>query len=167
MFRKVVVFYDLLLQSHEVSCWHKAKNSLSSYPAQPISEATVVRPRAAFSYGTQKRHFDFVDRLWEEIMEKIKTPLMIFFLFLQQHCFRMTDCVINDIFEKWLLKMRWFLEQKIGSLDLFLRCSGPVMQQLLLKQEMIKKWWFKETHLDIFRYLKILNVTLSWNPHAV
>lgn len=40
----------------------KAKNSLSSYPAPPISEATVVRPSAALSYGTQKRHFDFVDR---------------------------------------------------------------------------------------------------------
>lgn len=32
----------------------KAKNSLTSYPAQSISEATAARPRAALPYVTQK-----------------------------------------------------------------------------------------------------------------
>lgn len=32
----------------------KAKNSLTSYPAESISEATVARPRATLPYVTQK-----------------------------------------------------------------------------------------------------------------
>lgn len=40
----------------------KAKNSLTSYPAQSISEATAARPRAALPLRDSKRHFDFVDR---------------------------------------------------------------------------------------------------------
>lgn len=40
----------------------KAKNTLTSYPAQPILEATAARPRAASSLRDSKRHFDFVDR---------------------------------------------------------------------------------------------------------
>lgn len=40
----------------------KAKNSLTSYPAQSISEATMPRPRAALPLRNSKRHFDSVDR---------------------------------------------------------------------------------------------------------
>lgn len=32
----------------------EAKNSLTSYPARPISEATAARPRAALPCATQK-----------------------------------------------------------------------------------------------------------------
>lgn len=39
-------------------------------------------------------------------MEKIKTPIMIFFFYLAKHCFSMTDCMINDTFgSQLLLKM--------------------------------------------------------------
>lgn len=82
----------------------KAKNSLSSYPAPPISEATVVRPSAALSNGTQKGFLILLTEVAGGNNGKDKNSNYDFFsLSLWQRCFCMTDCVINDIFEKWLL----------------------------------------------------------------
>lgn len=83
----------------------KAKNSLTSYPASSISEATATRPRAALPfYAAQKGILILLTEVVEEIMEKIKTPIMIFFSFYPAKlCFSMTDCMINDTFGRQLL----------------------------------------------------------------
>lgn len=58
----------------------KAKNSLSSYPAQHISEATVFRPRAALSYGTQEGILILLTEVVGRNNGKDKNhPIMIFF----------------------------------------------------------------------------------------
>lgn len=87
----------------------KEKNSLPSYPAQTISEATMFQPRAALSYVTQKGILILLTEVVGGNNGKDKNSHYDFF-FLCQCCFCMSDCLINDIFGKQLLlKMERFL----------------------------------------------------------
>ena len=132
----------------------KAKNSLTSYPASSISEATATRPRAALPfYAAQKGILILLTEVVEEIMEKIKTPIMIFFSFYPAKlCFSMTDCMINDTFGRQLLLKMWrFLERQIRKLDLFffweMQLFAPLMHWLFLMWGNDIEWWWKELHL--------------------
>lgn len=82
----------------------KAKNSLTSYPVEPISEATTARPRAALPYVTQKGILILLTEVGEGNNGKDKNSNYDFFL--AKHCFSMTDCMINDTLgSQLLLKM--------------------------------------------------------------
>lgn len=84
MFRNRVVFFMIYyFKAIKSLVDTKAKNSLTSYPAPSISEATAARPRAALPfYAAQKGILILLTEVVEEIMEKIKTPIMIFFFLL-------------------------------------------------------------------------------------
>lgn len=83
----------------------KAKNSRTSYPVEPISEATTAQPRATLPYVTQKGILSLLTEVVEENNGKDKNSNCDFF-FLAKHCFSMTDCMINDTFgSQLLLKM--------------------------------------------------------------
>ena len=56
-----------------------AKDSLTSYPAQPISEATAARPRAALPYVTQKGILILLTEVVEGNNEKDKNSNYDFF----------------------------------------------------------------------------------------
>lgn len=106
MFRNRVVFFMIYyFKAIKSLVDTKAKNSLTSYQAPSISEATAARPTAALPfYAAQKGILILLTEVVEEIMEKIKTPIMIFFFFyLAKLCFSMTDCMINDTFGRQLL----------------------------------------------------------------
>lgn len=65
MFRNRVVFfyYDLLLQSHKVSCWHKSKE-LTYFLSSVVylwGHRHSAQSCTSLLRGS-KRHFDFVDR---------------------------------------------------------------------------------------------------------
>lgn len=86
----------------------KAKNSLTSYPAESISEATAAWPAAALLFfETQKGILMLLTEREKGNNGKDKNSnYNFFFPFLAQLCFSMTDCMINDTFgSQLLLKM--------------------------------------------------------------
>lgn len=79
----------------------KAKNSLTSYPAPSISEATAARPRAPLPSATQKGILILLTEVVGGNNGKDKNSNYDFF-----SAFSMTDCMINDTFgSQLLLKM--------------------------------------------------------------
>ena len=84
----------------------KAKNSLTSYPAQPISEATAARPSAALPYVTQKGILILLTEVVEGNNGKDKNSNYDFFLWLQYD--RLSDkwyiwksFVVEDVMISW------------------------------------------------------------------
>lgn len=144
MFRNGVVFYDLLLQSHKVSCWHKSK------------ELTYFLSSAAYLGGHRscselllltclKKAFLFCwQRLWKEIMEKIKTPIMIFFWLPYDRLYDKwrvwKSVVFEDVMLSWTAnRLAWpfFWEAIVWS---------PWCSDYFDAGNDIK-WWCKEVHL--------------------
>ena len=100
MFRNRVVFFFMIYYFKAIKSLvdTKAKNSLTPYPAPSISEATAARPRAALPfYAAQKGILILLTEVVEEIMEKIKTPIMIFFFLLPGKALLQYD----RLYDKW------------------------------------------------------------------
>lgn len=149
MFGNRVVFYDLLLQSHKVSCWHKKqkKYSLTSYPAPSISEAPSARPRAALSLRDSKKGIlILLTELVEGNNGKDKKLQLWFFFSFSGKAFLRYDrwddkwhiwksAAVEDAMISWATnRLTWpFFFPSPPDMQLF----GPLMQSLFVMQGMI------------------------------
>lgn len=80
----------------------KPKNSLTSYPAQHISEATMAKPGDALPCMTQKGILILLTKVMEGNNGRDKNCNYDFFP-LSKHCFNIADGLIDDMFGSQLL----------------------------------------------------------------
>lgn len=157
MFRNRVVFYDLLLQSHKVSCWHKRKELTYFLSSAVYHRGHRRSAQSCTSFTWLRKAFWFCwQRLWREIMEKIKTPIMIFFFFFSGKALlpydRLYDkwhiwksVVVEDVMISWAgngLTWPFFSEISI--------VWSPDAVTVFDAGNDIKWWWTRSTSQDVF-----------------
>lgn len=104
MFKNRVVFMIYCFKGIKSPVDTKAKNSLTSYPAQAISKATAAQPRAALPDVTQKGILILLTEVAAGNNGRDKNSNYDFFS-LAKHRFSMADGMINDTFGSQSLKM--------------------------------------------------------------